>query len=72
MMLDMLAAISRQNYEDRRLHQYEEISRAKADEKFRASVANHEKHKLFRTLRQSQGLNWTTGQRVLSNGHTRL
>ncbi len=55
MMLDMLAAISRKDYEDRRRRQSEGISRAKAEGKFRGRVANHEKHELIRTLRLSQG-----------------
>ncbi|QXX02533.1 MULTISPECIES: recombinase family protein [Enterobacterales] len=55
MMLDMLAAISRKDYEDRRRRQSEGISRAKAEGKFRGRVANPEKHELIRTLRLSQG-----------------
>lgn len=55
MMLDMLAAISRKDYEDRRRRQSEGISRAKAEGKFRGRVANLEKHELIRTLRLSQG-----------------
>lgn len=55
MMLDMLAAISRKDYEDRRRRQSEGISRAKAEGKFRGRVASLEKHELIRTLRLSQG-----------------
>ncbi len=40
MMLDMLAAISRKDYEDRRRRQAEGISKAKAEGKYRGRVAD--------------------------------
>lgn len=40
MMLDMLAAIARKDYEDRRRRQSEGISKAKAEGKYRGRVAD--------------------------------
>lgn len=53
MMLDMLAAIARKDYEDRRRRQSEGISKAKAEGKYRGRVADAQKHELIRTLRWS-------------------
>ncbi|EAM8512197.1 serine recombinase, partial [Salmonella enterica] len=50
MMLDMLAAIARKDYEDRRRRQSEGISKAKAEGKYRGRVADAQKHELIRTL----------------------
>lgn len=47
MMLDMLAAISRKDYEDRR--------RRQAEGKYRGRVADAQKHELIRTLRLTHG-----------------
>ncbi|HCQ1607631.1 TPA: recombinase family protein [Escherichia coli] len=55
MMLDMLAAIARKDYEDRRRRQSEGISKAKAEGKYRGRVADAQKHELIRTLRQVNG-----------------
>lgn len=49
MMLDMLAAIARKYYEDRRRSQSEGISKAKAEGKYRGRVADAQKHELIRT-----------------------
>ncbi|EOF5426062.1 serine recombinase, partial [Salmonella enterica] len=43
MMLDMLAAIARKDYEDRRRRQSEGISKAKAEGKYRGRVADAQK-----------------------------
>ncbi len=51
MLLDMLAAIARKDYEDRRRRQSEGISKAKAEGKYRGRVADAQKHELIRTLR---------------------
>ncbi|EGL4350761.1 recombinase family protein [Salmonella enterica] len=51
MMLDMLAAIARKDYEDRRRRQTEGIHKAKAEGKYRGRVADAQKHELIRTLR---------------------
>ncbi|MEG2042244.1 MAG: recombinase family protein [Hafnia sp.] len=55
MMLDMLAAIARKDYEDRRRRQTEGISKAKAEGKYRGRVADAQKHELIRTLRLTHG-----------------
>lgn len=55
MMLDMLAAIARKDYEDRRRRQAEGICKAKAEGKYRGSVADAQKHELIRTLRLTHG-----------------
>lgn len=55
MMLDMLAAIARKDYEDPRRRQSEGISKAKAEGKYRGRVANVQKHELIRTLRLVNG-----------------
>lgn len=55
MMLDMLAAIARKDYEDRRRRQAEGISKAKAEGRYRGRVADAQKHELIRTLRLVNG-----------------
>lgn len=55
MMLDMLAAIARKDYEDRRRRQAEGISKAKAEGRYRGRVADPQKHELIRTLRLVNG-----------------
>ncbi|EEJ3349323.1 LacI family DNA-binding transcriptional regulator [Salmonella enterica] len=55
MMLDMLAAIARKDYEDRRRRQSEGISKAKAEGKYRGRMADAQKHELIRTLRLVNG-----------------
>jgi DNA invertase Pin-like site-specific DNA recombinase len=54
-MLDMLAAIARKDYEDRRRRQAEGISKAKAEGKYRGRVADAQKHELIRTLHLAHG-----------------
>ncbi|EKK0140587.1 recombinase family protein [Salmonella enterica] len=55
MMLDMLAAIARKDYEDRRRRQSEGNIKAKAEGKYRGRVADAQKHELIRTLRLVNG-----------------
>lgn len=55
MMLDMLAAIARKDYEDRRRRQAEGISKAKSEGRYRGRVADAQKHELIRTLRLTHG-----------------
>lgn len=50
MLPDMLAAIARKDYDDRRRRQSEGISKAKAEGKYRGRVADAQKHELIRTL----------------------
>jgi len=53
MMLDMLAAISRKDYEDRRHRQREGIDKAKAEGKFLGRRADEDLHMAIMTLRKS-------------------
>lgn len=53
MMLDMLAAISRKDYEDRRRRQREGIDKAKAEGKFLGRRADEDLHMAIMTLRKS-------------------
>ena len=53
-MLDMLAAISRKDYEDRRRRQAEGIVKAREQGRFRGRVADLAKHELIRNLRITQ------------------
>lgn len=50
MLPDMLAAIARKDYDDRRRRQSEGISKAKAEGKYWGRVADAQKHELIRTL----------------------
>lgn len=54
MMLDMLAAISRKDYEDRRRRQAEGIVKAREQGRFRGRVADPARHELIRNLRITQ------------------
>ena len=51
MMLDMLAAIARKDYQDRRRRQEEGITKAKAAGKFRGRQADHQMHDKILELR---------------------
>mgnify|MGYP004707327641 FL=1 len=51
MMLDMLAAIARNDYQDRRRRQEEGITKAKAAGKFRGRQADHQMHDKILELR---------------------
>lgn len=55
MLLDILAAIARKDYEDRRSRQMEEITTAREKGKYRGRLADKEKHELIRTLRKKNG-----------------
>ncbi|MBK0123667.1 recombinase family protein [Pantoea sp. S61] len=55
MMLDMLAAIARKDYEDRLRRQMEGIKSAREKGKYRGRLADKEKHELIRTLRKENG-----------------
>jgi transposase-like protein len=55
MMLDMLAAIARKDYKDRRRRQEEGISKAKAAGKFRGRQADRELHERIIALRVRNG-----------------
>lgn len=57
MMLDMLAAIARKDYEDRRRRQKEGVEKARLEGKYAGRQANKAKHELIRTLRLQNGIN---------------
>lgn len=50
MMLDMLAAIARKDYEDRRRRQQQGIAKAKAEGKYVGRKVDHEKRKIIASL----------------------
>ncbi|SNB59173.1 Site-specific DNA recombinase [Marinobacter sp. es.042] len=58
MMLDMLAAIARKDYADRRRRQAEGIARAKADGKYRGRPSDYERHKLIFDM-INRGMTWS-------------
>ena len=53
MMLDMLAAIARKDYEDRRNRQMQGIARAKAEGKYSGRRKDMEKRKIIASLLKS-------------------
>lgn len=55
MMLDMLAAIARKDYEDRRRRQKESVEKAKLEGKYAGRQPDMAKHELIRTLRLLNG-----------------
>ncbi len=55
MMLDMLAAIARKDYEDRRRRQKEGVEKARLQGKYAGRQADKAKHELIRTLRLQNG-----------------
>ena len=58
MMLDMLAAIARKDYEDRRRRQAQGIQNAKAKGKYRGRPRNAERHQQITRL-LNKGLSWS-------------
>lgn len=61
MMLDMLAAIARKDYEDRRRRQAQGIHKAKAQGRYRGRPVNSQLHQRIRTL-LDKGLSWSEVQ----------
>lgn len=61
MMLDMLAAIARKDYEDRRRRQTQGIKKAKAEGKYRGRPVDTALHQTISTL-LSKGLSWSEVQ----------
>lgn len=55
MMLDMLAAIARKDYEDRRQRQREGVDKARQEGKYAGRQSDVAKHELIRTLRLQNG-----------------
>lgn len=58
MMLDMLAAIARKDYADRRRRQAEGIANAKARGRYRGRPADTERHKLIADM-IAKGMSWS-------------
>lgn len=58
MMLDMLAAIARKDYADRRRRQSEGIAKAKALGRYRGRPADKERHKLIADM-INRGMSWS-------------
>lgn len=64
MLLDMLAAVARKDYEDRRRRMDQGITKAKAAGKYQGRKADLEMHRRIKTLRDS-GLSWSDIQEAL-------
>lgn len=64
MLLDMLAAVARKDYEDRRRRQAQGIETAKAQGKYKGRSPDLKLHQRIKTLRES-GLSWTDIQATL-------
>lgn len=56
MLLDMLAAIARKDYEDRRRRQQEGMEKAKAQGKYRGRPADKQRHETILRLRYETGM----------------
>lgn len=55
MMIDMLAAIARKDYDDRRRRQREGVDKARQEGKYTGRQPDIAKHELIRTLRLQNG-----------------
>ena len=66
MMLDMLAAVARKDYEDRRRRQRQGIERAKASEpaKYRGRPVDQQKHQNIRELLSDPSKSWSRIQLI--------
>ena len=64
MLLDMLAAVARRDYEQRRQRQAQGITRAKADDKYRGRQVDKSRHDAIRQMLAS-GLSWSTIERTI-------
>ncbi len=71
MMLDMLAAIARKDYTDRRRRQAQGIAKAKAEGKFRGRQADLELHRRILKLREA-GMSYTEIQRTTGVARTTI
>jgi DNA invertase Pin-like site-specific DNA recombinase len=67
MMLDMLAAIARKDYEDRRRRQAEGIAKAKIEGKFKGRAKDKEKRSGVRKLLKA-GISWNATQKIVGCG----
>lgn len=64
MMLDMLAALARKDYSDRRRRQAQGIAKAKANGSYKGRPVNKEKHQSIRDM-LGQGHSWSDVERIL-------
>ncbi|MCZ0400695.1 helix-turn-helix domain-containing protein, partial [Escherichia coli] len=64
MLLDMLAAVARRDYEQRRERQKQGIEKAKKDGKYKGRKPNQARHDAIIRLIES-GSSWTQVQKVL-------
>ncbi|EDY6032445.1 resolvase [Salmonella enterica] len=69
MLLDMLAAIARKDYEDRRRRQSQGIEKAKSEGKYKGRPADEEKREKIRSL-MAQGIGYNEIKRVMGCGNT--
>ncbi|MEA22800.1 resolvase [Salmonella enterica] len=69
MLLDMLAAIARKDYEDRRRRQSQGIEKAKSEGKYKGRPADEEKRAKIRSL-MAQGIGYNEIKRVMGCGNT--
>lgn len=69
MLLDMLAAIARKDYDDRRRRQAQGIEKAKSEGKYKGRPADEEKRAKIRSLME-QGIGYNEIKRVLGCGNT--
>ncbi|HBL9704563.1 TPA: recombinase family protein [Salmonella enterica subsp. enterica serovar Livingstone] len=69
MLLDMLAAIARKDYEDRRRRQSQGIEKAKNEGKYKGRPADEEKRAKIRSL-MAQGIGYNEIKRVMGCGNT--
>ena len=63
MLLDMLAAVARKDYEDRRRRQAQGIAKAKAEGRFRGRKEDAERNESIAKM-LAQGLSWSTIQKA--------
>ena len=67
MMMDMLAAVARKDYEDRRRRQAEGIAKARAANAYRGRPEDKERNKVIAGL-LAKGVSWTQVQRATGCG----
>jgi DNA invertase Pin-like site-specific DNA recombinase len=63
MMLDMLAAFARKDYDDRRRRQAEGIHKAKTEGRYKGRPANHERNQAIKSMLQ-KGQSWSSIQKA--------
>lgn len=71
MLLDMLAAIARRDYEQRRERQAQGIKKAKSEGKYKGRPRNLKRYAVINTM-LAGGLSWTTIQRTIGCSKTTI